>query len=664
MASFLTRLKERKVVQWTLTYVAAAWVVYEATGTAFETWNLPALLIRSIHVLLLFGLFATLVVAWYHGERGRQRVSGPELLILALLLALLGLGLSFLNPRGSRTDSEALVASEEDELEDLRQRPSLAVLPFENRSGAPEDQYFVDGFHDELLTRLQRAQGLLVLARQAVEGYRDSSATPQEIGQELSVRYLLEGGVQRAGVRIRVNLQLIDARTAVHLWGDIFDTELTTTTEDLLNIQTEMVRAVAGELDITLRAEEAERAARRSTRDSEAYDLFVRGRDARERARDGEAFRAAEGLFERAAERDPTFVVAHAALSETRSMIFQFFSHRSREVADAARSAAERAVELDPTSEDAQLAMGIFFYRVEADYAEALEWLGQASSNLRGNLEFHRFQGYSQRRLGKWREAVSSLKVAASLSPRDATALRELGVTLSYMRRYTEADSLIREAITLEPPQTGLRNLFLIAWKRDGSTDVWQAFLDQYPSPFWEWALQMVLGDYRAALACLDEAGDAFSPTTAQWYPKALLAGWSHTELGDAEWAHQEYTQAAFLLETLVEEAPLDERYHHALGLVYAGLGRREEAAEEVQIALDLCSPDRDAWSSSYHLLAKAAVHGSFGEVAEAIAVLERLLTVPSPFAAGNLRSHYLLKSLQHEPAFQELLEREPGRVF
>ena len=113
-----------------------------------------------------------------------------------------------------------------------------------------------------------------------------------------------------------------------------------------------------------------------------------------------------------------------------------------------------------------------------------------------------------------------------------------------------------------------------------------------------------------------------------------------------------------------MEEAPLDERYHDALGLAYAGLGRREEALEEIQIALELCPPDRDAVRAPYHLLAKASVHGSFGELAGAISVLDRLLTDPSPYGAGNLRSHYLLADLHHEPAFQELLQRERGRVF
>ena len=150
--SLLQRLKERKLVQWALAYLAGAWVIYEGTGTAFETWDIPALLVRSIHVLLIIGFFITLILAWYHGEKGRQRVSGPELLMVAGVLVVAGVAVSLVPG-----EEEASSSAEPTRLTYDDDRPSVAVLPLDNFSPDPNYAYFADGMHEEVISRLSRA---------------------------------------------------------------------------------------------------------------------------------------------------------------------------------------------------------------------------------------------------------------------------------------------------------------------------------------------------------------------------------------------------------------------------------------------------------------------------------------------------------------------------
>jgi TolB-like protein len=219
--SLLQRLKERKLVQWGLAYLAGAWVLAEAADVVGGRWNLPDTLFQGLFILLGVGFFATLILAWYHGEKGRQEVGGIELLMLAALLVVAGVALSSLEGGPGVEQSESLVGEEvEDIAALLNERPGIAVLPFANRSELPSDQYFADGIQSGLLTRLRPISGLRVISRTSSDAYRDTNLTAPEIGRELNVAYVLEGEVYRAADQVRIYVQLIDAETDAHLWAE------------------------------------------------------------------------------------------------------------------------------------------------------------------------------------------------------------------------------------------------------------------------------------------------------------------------------------------------------------------------------------------------------------------------------------------------------------
>jgi len=658
--SLLQRLKERKLVQWALVYLAAAWLVLQGIEVFAEPWRISPGIQRMVHVLLVVGFFMTLVLAWYHGEKRRQRASGPELLILAMLCLLGGIGLSFLD-RGADAGQAAdlLIPGEVEDVADaLNRLPGIAVLPFANRSGAPDDRHFTDGVQDALLTRLQRVPGLKVVSRTSSDTYRDTDKSIPEVGRELGVDYVIEGGVLRAGDQVRLTVQLIDAEADDHIWAEEYDRVLST--ENLMDIQSEIVRTVAGELNIALRNVEWMRTARLSTTDLEAYGLYMRAVGLNGEGRSEEAL----VLFQEAAERDPGFVGAFVQLAKGYASLYQYRGQRSEERAAAARAAAERAVDLAPESEDAQLAMGIYLYRVEKSYEAALDWLGRASGTLIGDYDYHYYRAITERRMGRWQDAVASHEAALALSPRSASGWREAGLTYLVLRRYADAERALQESQILNPNYSVTLWWFSdLAWSRDGTTEMSRGLLERTLRPGLIWGLAMTderLGD---AAAALDEIPELW--VNQYWvYPKALLEAEIHVALGQDEAAKEKYGEAVANLESLLAGDPSDERYHAALALSYAGLGMREDAAREGRQAVEIMPLERDALGAPYFLFNLAAVHARLGEVDEALEVLEVLLNVPSRFPPNILEDHFLLRPIRDDSRFKTLMDRERERVF
>jgi TolB-like protein len=234
--SLLTRLKERKLVQWALAYIAGAWVVLQVMDVVAEPLSLSAPFQLGILIVVGAGFFVTLVLAWYHGEKGSQRVGGMELVALAVIFAATGLFLRTLPNREFDTGGESdppggfrvsLVAQ-------LYENPAVAVLPLANMGGE-DDQSFVDGLHGEVLSNLGKIGALTVISRQSVLQYRDSEKTIREIGDELDADAVLEGSVRKAGDRLRITAQLIHAGSDAQLWTETFDDELTV--ENIFDIQ-------------------------------------------------------------------------------------------------------------------------------------------------------------------------------------------------------------------------------------------------------------------------------------------------------------------------------------------------------------------------------------------------------------------------------------------
>ncbi len=322
MNEFLQRLKQRKLVQWALAYVAGAFALLQGIDIIAQQFGWPESVRRGITLALVLGLFVTLVLAWYHGERGAQRVSGTELVILALLLAVGGGVLWRFAATGKKSAAPEVVpttaASAADStplLPAVAIPPkSIAVLPFENLSAEKENAYFVEGIQDEILTRLAKISALKVISRTSTMRYASRPDNLREIGRQLGVATILEGSVQRTEGSVRVNLQLIDAGSDTHLWAETYDREL----KNIFAVESEVAQSVADALKARLLPDESAQIASVPTKNTGAYDLFLKAQylfnQLQVSASDDPIAtgREAEDLYRNAVTADPDFALAYA----------------------------------------------------------------------------------------------------------------------------------------------------------------------------------------------------------------------------------------------------------------------------------------------------------------------------------------------------------------
>jgi len=251
----LARLKERRLVQWTLTYLAGAWLLLEVFSMLRDGFGWPDFLFPIVVAAIVLGLPVTVVLAWYHGEQGRQRVSGAELMIIALLLFMSGLlvprfASSVFPDRVAAAPSDTVLAAAPERDPGSAVRPSIAVLALANLSGREEDEHFVDGMHQEILTQLGKIRSLDVRSLTSVLQYRDGQQDVREIGQALNARFVVEGSVRRQVESVRMSFGLVDARTNERLWSGTYDEEMTVT--NVFDVQRQVALDVAATLGADL----------------------------------------------------------------------------------------------------------------------------------------------------------------------------------------------------------------------------------------------------------------------------------------------------------------------------------------------------------------------------------------------------------------------------
>jgi TolB-like protein/Flp pilus assembly protein TadD len=451
-----TKLRRRKVVQWGLAYAAGAWALLQVVGFATDTFEWPRLIQQLASIGLTAGLPVVLVVAWYHGDRGEQRVSGMELAILSVLLMLGGGALWLYCQRDgqlppSSAPTVAPTAGRSSPAASTDDRPSIAVLPFENRSRLDDDVFFVDGIHDDILTQLSKVSALKVISRTSVEKFRDTRLSTKEIAGQLGVRSILEGGVQRVGDRVRINVQLIDAASDAHLWAESYDRELTAA--NIFAIQSEVAAAIAGALKATLTAGERERVNAIPTQNLEAWENYQLGRQ-RLAKRTGTGFTEAERYFRKAIELDPNFALAYCGLADSLAVSLDYTDAPRAATLEQAQAAVDAALKLDSGLADAWASAGLI--EVQADHRDRAEELFRRAIELNPNHAMARkWYGGLLLSLARFEESVTQLEQAARLDPLSANVQQSLAMALEAQGRFRDAASKYRRAIETDPLMPG-----------------------------------------------------------------------------------------------------------------------------------------------------------------------------------------------------------------
>jgi TolB-like protein/Tfp pilus assembly protein PilF len=453
MSEFFLRLKERKLVQWALAYIAAAFALLQGIDIVANRFDWPQQAIRFVILAMIVGFLVTLVLAWYHGERGAQRVTGTELLILAVLLAIGG-GFLWRFADGAHESVVSAAASPpaqaslvDTPLASAVSERSIAILPFENLSSEPENAYFTDGIHDEILTRLAKVADLKVISRTSTQRFKSSPDNLPEIARQLGVVHVLAGSVRRAGERVRVNVQLINAATDAHLWAETYDRELT----DIFAVESEIAKTVADTLRAKLTRREAEAIKARPTENKVAHDLYLRGRYFWFK-RTAEDLEKAAASFQRAIEVDQNYALAYVGVADALVLMPAYGGRKPQAAYPEAKAAAQKAIALDPTLAEAHASFGKALWNYDFDFAQSLREFETALELNPNYATAHHWYGNSPlASLGRFEQAIDAVRRAVELDPLSVIFNADLGGTLMLARRYDEALEQLRRTLELDP---------------------------------------------------------------------------------------------------------------------------------------------------------------------------------------------------------------------
>ena len=553
---------------------------------------------------------------------------------------------------------------------------SIAVLPFENLSEEKANTYFAEGIQAEILTKLAAVHDLKVISRTSTAKYQSKPNNLKTVAQELGVSTLVEGEVQRAGDKVRVNVQLIDAHADTHLWAKSYDRDL----KDVLAVESEVSQEIADALQAKLSPSESHALASTETRDPEAYDLFLRGEYEFHQAEStlaSDAYDRADGFYRLALARDPNFAQAAAELARNRLLRHWWISALTATQLQEVRSLVDRALALAPNSPEAHLALGLFFYYGHRQYENALDEFNRTIELQPNNVSARQYRAWVYRRRGEWERSLADAHRAEDLDPRDPSNPAQIGVTYGTLRQWKDAESAELRALAIDPHNTNAAaNLLIIYLNGTGDIDsarrAFDGFLEDTKNRlFGQGAagygaggdLAAVLGmavyidvierRFTDALEALDQRTSKNDPLQ-QLFPRVVLA----LLAGQTEAAKSAGDAALPLLEAKLRERPDDTLVMRELSWVYLALGRDSDALHLSREAADLISIEKDASYGPTFQNGLAQIEARAGAPEEAVKRLQHLLSIPAGavVSIARLKIDPVWDPIRDRPDFQQLL--------
>ena len=613
------------------------------------------------------------IVNFYNDKLGNPQIPGKlkqfsrkravnrlarRALVAALLLAFVALTVLFFRRPPSTPEDTSLIPGK-----------SIAVLPFENLSANQENAFFTDGVQGEILTNLAKVADLKVISQTSVMQYKNTAKRNlREIARALGVAHVLEGSVQRAANRVRVNAQLIDARNDAHMWAETYDRELA----DVFDIQSEIAKKITDQLQTKLSPKEEEMMQAKPTNDMAAYDLYLRateiwrnlstssGSGGREKVK--EAIR----LLDQAVGRDSTFVPALCALARAHLYLHWQVADPIAGHLELGRKALDAAARLQPDSGDVHWTRGLYYYHGSRDYAPALAEYALAKRSLPNDPNIPFSIAMVERRQDHWEESTRHIEEALQLDPHHIQFISELaGSNYFVLRRYDKAVKVIDNALAWKPDDFGLAFLAAyieMAWKADLRR--WKEVVsgdlarNADPNDLINARLGLALKerDYHAAEQILalpggNEFDDDGFFTPREWNQAIVARG-----LGDHIRAHAAFEAARARAVTAVHERPNDAKALMVLGELDAALGNKEDAINKGQRATELLPVEKDVLNGTQLLVKLAGIYSQVGEADRALDLLEKIIHEPDGSNYGSLKLDQIWDPLRGNPRFEKVV--------
>jgi TolB-like protein/Tfp pilus assembly protein PilF len=695
LKNFFCELKRRNVIRMAGLYLVGAWLVVQVAGTVLPMFGALEWLPRTIVVLLAIGFVPAVIFSWVfeltpEGLKREEDVA-PEhsitpktgrrmdrmiIVVLVLALGYFAFDKFALAPRREAALVSSAVPNESKSVIDAK---SIAVLPFENLSEEKQNEYFADGVQDEILTSLARVADLKVISRTSVIAYRDMAGRNlRKIGQELGVAHLLEGSVQRAGNRVRVNAQLVDARNDAHLWAQTYDRDLA----DVFAIQSEIAEAIAAQLQAKLSASEKRAIELAPTKDLVAFDLYSRAKTALLSFSFSATIRAdlfnAADLLAQAIGRDPNFFAAHVLLAQAHDNIYFFGVDHTAERLKLAEAAVAAALRLRPDAGESHLARAQHLYNAYLKYDEALAELEVARHTLPNEARIIALIGYIKARQGKAEESQRYLQRSLELDPRNLQTLQQLALSYSGSRRYAKEAVTLDRGLLIQPNEVTTkvaRALIDLDWKAD--TRALHAMVAEIkrkdPASLANIADSWILlalaeRDAAAGEEAMRVLGDNTFGNDTVIFTRDFAEGMFARMQNDQARAQAAFARARIRQEEVVQRETDYGPAVCVLAMIDAALGRKDEALAEGRRAMELLPIENDPINGA-HLKAYFAILASW--VGEKEPALEQLVHAGewpgyATTSYGQLKLTPYWDELRGDPRFEQIVAslapKEPPR--
>jgi len=613
LGKFFSELKRRNVYKVAVAYAIGGWALAQGIAQVFPVFGVPNWIVQLIVLLIVIGFPIALVLAWAFELTGeglkrtedadfaRPRAKSHAWIYVAAIGAVLSIGLFFLGRYTAGPGQHAVVDSSV---------KSIAVLPFENLSDDKQNTYFADGVQDQILTNLARVADLRVISHTTVRQYKSGQPRNlREIGKQLGVTHILEGSVQRAGYRLRIAAQLIDARTDSQIWAETYDR----TAADLFAIQTELAESIVAQLQAKLSPEQKADIEARPTQDLVAFELYLRAKQIVDSYLIAEDVRvallSALQSLDQAIKRDPDFVSAYCYIARANDLLYFFDLDPTPDRILLAEAAVKAALRLRPDSAEAHFAMADFLFRCRRDYDGALKELAIARPGLPNDAAFFILSGYINRRRNNWAQAERDFFTAVALDPRNPNAYNLLADTYNLQRKHLRAAQVYDRVLA-----AGERTP-VVFFRRDSapfngagnSTGLRQVLSEnpdmdigggQTPTRVF---LALVDGNFAEAERVLAASPreDFQDIDYSFYYPKAWFEAMVARAKGDSAAATAAFSAARTILEQRLAVKPEHARTIAVLAQVDAGLGHKELAIQEAQHAVDLMPVSKDIYDGA-----------------------------------------------------------------
>jgi TolB-like protein len=447
--AFFGELKRRNVYKVAVAYAVVGWLLIQVATQVFPFFEIPNWGIRLVVLIIALGFPVALIIAWAFeltpegvkrteaADAAHERSRGAVWIYVVAIGAILSVGLFLLG--------RYMAPNRQNSLGELPGK-SLAVLPFANLSGNPENAYFAAGIQDEIITRLAKIGELKVVSCLSTQRFKSAPDDLPAIAKQLGVANVLQGSVQRSADEVRVNVQLVKADTDTHLWADTFDRKLT----DVFQIESDIAKTIAEKLQAKLTGSEEHALSIKPTANSEAHQLYLQGRYLWNR-RTGGNLKKALSYFQQAAEKDPGYALAYTGIADSCALIPVYGAGAPQEYYPRAKAAAQTALELDDTLGEAHTSLANVFFRYLQLAQSAREF--ERSIELNPNYATaHQWYGrLTLLAIGQFDRAMAEAKRAVELDPISPIGRTDVATVYQVGRRYDEAIAELRNVLETDP---------------------------------------------------------------------------------------------------------------------------------------------------------------------------------------------------------------------